>query len=751
MPLVQLSALGTDKDPWPEGLTVGALIRAVFPNGTRYKLMIDESAAPGRRSGSKTAKPKISTAMPPVRLVPLADHEAAAIADELAPPAQSDLDTLLAWMSSIEKRGVRDDLIPAIANQSRVLAKEEWRRRQKLLYGQAPMLPADLFAATGLLLDLSGASHHVLGTMGDTHTAPAGRTRPLRFTTKDRHDAIDAARRWRENWMMPGKGAQNHYAFLIPDEVQTSWSTLLNRYWEEQVFRRLPASPKDWETTSRTRAWWREALFLFVTADEAMRNVGFPGLERSRTNRGGGHNGQAKPRLEQYYDYQLTKGRKASASRRFIAKGRHAHDALYSISTVPSDLACVLPKSRTAQVGCTLRSLSHNAALLPSQGRARAQWWMYPPDEFPLRSEGEALNLLLVPYPFAVPNGSMFSTHLNGDESQQGYGWFKVRSKWADDNHGMSPGRGRGETHKVISRLVENLTKEAAKATGPIHGIVFPELALSFDDFDFLIKRIERDTAEGGVFNTIELFVAGLRSDETGRKGNFAGACVFSRPFRRAPGTAPTRQVLWNVQEKHHRWRLDRRQIKSYDVGPWLSSGLLWWEDIELLSRSLNIFAFRDCSTVAPLICEDLARLEPVHELVRAIGPNLIIALLMDGPQLPERWPGRYALGLAEDPGCSVLTLSSYGLIGRANAIETDSKRISHSVGLWRNDNGDTKQLALEPGTSAIVLSLAGEAVEESTLDGRADNGVAMRWTYVTHKPVSADPKKFPWARSPKR
>jgi len=49
------------------------------------------------------------------------------------------------------------------------------------------------------------------------------------------------------------------------------------------------------------------------------------------------------------------------------------------------------------------------------------------------------------------------------------------------------------------------------------------------------------------------------------------------------------------------------------------------------------------------LICEDLARLDPVNDLVRAVGPNLVMSLLMDGPQLTTRWPARYATVLADD------------------------------------------------------------------------------------------------------
>src|SRR5687768_17746605 len=37
------------------------------------------------------------------------------------------------------------------------------------------------------------------------------------------------------------------------------------------------------------------------------------------------------------------------------------------------------------------------------------------------------------------------------------------------------------------------------------------------------------------------------------------------------------------------------------------------------------------------LICEDLARQDPIAELVRHVGPTLVVTILMDGPQLKNR------------------------------------------------------------------------------------------------------------------
>ena len=102
-----------------------------------------------------------------------------------------------------------------------------------------------------------------------------------------------------------------------------------------------------------------------------------------------------------------------------------------------------------------------------------------------------------------------------------------------------------------------------------------------------------------------------------------------------------------------------------------------YWEHIGIQKRVLY-FATLNAMTWTVLVCEDLARQDPAADLIRAVGPNLLIALLMDGPQLSRRWPARYASVLAEDPGTSVLTLTSLGMAERSRPIDIASERISH-------------------------------------------------------------------------
>jgi hypothetical protein len=115
-------------------------------------------------------------------------------------------------------------------------------------------------------------------------------------------------------------------------------------------------------------------------------------------------------------------------------------------------------------------------------------------------------------------------------------------------------------------------------------------------------------------------------------------------------------------QRKHHPWKLDEGQVIQYGLGGVLSPYREWWEYIDCTDRCLNFISMSEDLVMCALVCEDLARPDPVANIVRSVGPNLVIALLMDGPQTKERWAARYATVLADDPGCSVLSLTSFGM-----------------------------------------------------------------------------------------
>jgi hypothetical protein len=340
--------------------------------------------------------------------------------------------------------------------------------------------------------------------------------------------------------------------------------------------------------------------------------------------------------------------------------------------------AVVLPKVHTPRYGLTLRSLSHHLALC-APGEVRARWlWL------PFETRRWSLNLLLLPWPESVvPNdfrasaGTIFNM---------------------PDKFGLFTCDARRQTALNMRRLSKAISV-AEHTVGQVDGIIFPELALRNDEH----VRICQAT---GAF-----VVGGIgRAPSRGRSGqNRVGVAV---PYERFVAT-------W-TQRKHHRWRIEANQIAQYGLGAQLDPEREWWEHIESSTREVNFWQLNQWLTLCVLICEDLARQDPVSNVVRAVGPNLVIALLMDGPQLESRWPAKYATVLADDPGSSVLTLTSLGM---SRLSRVPGKSESRVIGLWKDARtGKAVEIEMKGDSGAVVISLTREFAEEWTADGRSDD-----------------------------
>lgn len=117
------------------------------------------------------------------------------------------------------------------------------------------------------------------------------------------------------------------------------------------------------------------------------------------------------------------------------------------------------------------------------------------------------------------------------------------------------------------------------------------------------------------------------------------------------------------------------------------------------------------------LICEDLARPDPASDLIRAVGPNLVISLLMDGPQIATRWPARHATTLAEDPGSSVLAVTSLGMAQLSRpATSVDRGRV---IALWKEEGASSVEIELPRHCQAAVLSISMKPCLDWSADGR--------------------------------
>ena len=160
-----------------------------------------------------------------------------------------------------------------------------------------------------------------------------------------------------------------------------------------------------------------------------------------------------------------------------------------------------------------------------------------------------------------------------------------------------------------------------------------------------------------------------------------------------------------------------RPPADQYHLGAAVDPDHLWWEAIAVRKRGLTFVTVSDWLTVCPLVCENLARPDPVTDVIRAVGPTLVVVLLLDGPQLSSRWPARYASVLADDPGCSVLTLTALGMAERSQPPGCEPSRV---IALWKDPRRGLQQILLAPGASAVALTAHARRVPVFTADGRS-------------------------------
>jgi hypothetical protein len=262
--------------------------------------------------------------------------------------------------------------------------------------------------------------------------------------------------------------------------------------------------------------------------------------------------------------------------------------------------------------------------------------------------------------------------------------------------------------------FLSSVLAAAVTEKGRVDAVIFPEASVHPES----IPRLEDALADQGV----SLLIAGVYEPATDVA---LGRNFLHFGVRRGDG--------WNrfEQDKHHRWCLDERQIRQYQLTGSLDPKKLWWEAIDIGERKLYVIDVGGGLTMAPLVCEDLASLDEVADLVRRIGPGLVVAVLLDGPQLASRWPCRYASVIADDPGSSVLTLTSYGMASRSRP---PGERPSRVVAHWNSRAGGVREIALSPGAVAVMLSTSLQGSTLWTADGRCHRDVPSLALTAVHQ-----------------
>jgi hypothetical protein len=359
---------------------------------------------------------------------------------------------------------------------------------------------------------------------------------------------------------------------------------------------------------------------------------------------------------------------------------------------LPQDTIRVLPKLHTPQSGLNIRSLSHHLAIC-SANEVRAEWTVSPISS-KADSPSMKMKILLAPWPLRMgPDVYKESTVVSKNPNKFGY------FDYAPSN------ASKGES---ISIWLRKRLDSADNMGHQLDLVVFPECAMTLKEW--------RDVSSLCAARGIAL-VSGVH-----HKSNKA---------KRARNSLKMRLPLVFediTQDKHHRWQLDEKQIRAYSLSNSLNVKKLWWENIEIEERKLHFVAASAEVTMCSLICEDLARQDPVSELVRAVGPNLVIALLSDGPQINGRWPSRYASVLADDPGCSVLTISSLGMVERSRP---KGSAVSRTVASWKDALGNYVPIDLGVSDDSVLIDIEIIRREEWSADGRSDGEVSTFPTLV--------------------
>jgi len=385
-----------------------------------------------------------------------------------------------------------------------------------------------------------------------------------------------------------------------------------------------------------------------------------------------------------------------------------------TLSTINNTRGRVLPKRHTPSIGITLRSVSANLAFHTSS--IEVNWrvkfdktnnfiekFSTPNHEIEnpkvQKSNDRNLSIMLFPWPFEISAKDFKTLHnpnINLENKKLGFFAYSPVEKQLNR-----------------SSLIKNLEEAIAAAkreTNEIDLVILPECSLGNDElleFENVLKSAK-----------IPSYIVGKREETEG--SDFVENIVsFNMAYKK------NNEYHYNnsqkiEQNKHHRWKLDEAQIIKYNLGGVLSPNGNWWEGINIKKRKVNFINIGEEITLCPLICEDLARQDPIADLIRTVGPSLVVTILMDGPQKKERWSAKYASVLSEDPGCTVITLTSLGMVKRS--IKHQEKP-SNSIAIISDCKGKAIELELEEGSKGILVNLCLRPEFGNLSDGRIEYG----------------------------
>jgi hypothetical protein len=583
-----------------------------------------------------------------------------------------------------------------------------------LVWEKPPVFASDIFAFCAYVIQITGLMGYFEPDENSTGVFAADEPLRVALSADDRKQRDEAAQAWRD--------ADFGYP-LPPPIVDELWAIIEQAQGEQIHVRRVQKKHKDSSVPSAAPAWWRAIFMLLVIADEACDGIGhyYSGADDRPS---GGSN--SVPDLR-YFDALLKENRaKENAEGGMYAAAQQVSTICYSAD---KHIVCVQPKGRVTQVGCSTRNLSRNLSLTGPAGGVRCSWQQLATDvsDEHLRN---ALNILLIPLPLSIRASAFCNIHTS--QASKKWGSFAIDQHWLPEKTGDGYQHDANGQNDFID-YVKGLVIESQTDSGPVDAIVFPELSLTYPIFKKLFETLIENN---GVAPNLHFMIAGSSNNCEKEQGNFVLTAIRERRVGSGEASEPALlgdDISVYSQRKHHRWRMTEDQISTYGLASVLSPDKAWWEEHQIDSRELNFFQFRRDTVFASLICEDLARNDPCLDIMRSVAPNLIFALLMDGPQIASRWSARYAGSLADDPGSTVITLTSFGLIKRSNF--QFSEKGNRSIGFIRDGEGSGREITLPDKHEAVLLTLGSKTATDYTIDGRPTTN-ASAWRYISQRPI---------------
>jgi hypothetical protein len=156
--------------------------------------------------------------------------------------------------------------------------------------------------------------------------------------------------------------------------------------------------------------------------------------------------------------------------------------------------------------------------------------------------------------------------------------------------------------HSLVDKLIDLRSRISR-----VHIVLLPELALTKSEYDYLLLLLFKYRKE---IKYLPMVIAGVMSDDYSDEEN--PHAVYNNEVKIASYFAGRWYDL--NQRKHHRWRLDKNQLIQYSLATKLATHRKWFEYISTSQRKLTVLSTNSWLSLVALICEDLARLEPVSE-----------------------------------------------------------------------------------------------------------------------------------------